>query len=128
MSSIGTNDVFARVHDDRVFLRLAKLRLVAEREALRADVSVPAASYERQATTGYGETDHINVQTERQLKSVLDDHARRALEDVESALARIDDGTYGRCTRCGVTINPERLAALPRVACCIDCQRRDGER
>ena len=128
MSSSQRNDVVARVHDNGDFLRMAKLRLLAEREALRAGAAHPAVLHEQQATTGSGETDYINVETERQLKAVLDDHARRASEDVASALARIDDGTYGRCTRCGVTIDAERLLALPRVACCIACQRRDRRR
>lgn len=128
MSSSQSNDVAARVHGEGGFLRMAKLRLLAEREALRADAVRPAVVHEQQATTGSGETDFINVQTERQLKGVLDDHARRAREDVAAALARIDDGTYGRCTGCGVTIDAERLLALPRVACCIACQRRFRKR
>jgi len=128
MSSSQANDVVARVFDDEGFLRMAKLRLLAEREALRAGAARPAIAHEQQATTGPGETDYINVETERQLEAVLDDHARQASEDVASALARIEVGTYGRCTRCGVTIDAERLLALPRVACCIACQRRSQGR
>jgi DnaK suppressor protein len=41
---------------------------------------------------------------------------------VEAALARVADGSYGTCLRCGKPIAPGRLEALPWVAHCIDCQ------
>ena len=37
---------------------------------------------------------------------------------VQDALARLDDGTYGRCAICGVEIDDERLEARPEVATC----------
>jgi RNA polymerase-binding transcription factor DksA len=46
------------------------------------------------------------------------------LRDVEAARRRMDDGTYGICTDCGVDIGFERLHAEPEAARCIDCQRR----
>ena len=123
MSSTQSTDFVAPVGVDPGTLRLVNLRLLAERSALLEENARPAVESDRQATTGSGETDYINVETERQLVAVLDAYARQALEEVESALARIADGTYGRCVRCGVSINAERLLALPRVGCCIDCQR-----
>lgn len=47
------------------------------------------------------------------------------LAEVNGALERIKDGTYGICTNCGNTINAERLEALPYAELCIDCQRLD---
>ncbi|MHB1296409.1 MAG: TraR/DksA C4-type zinc finger protein [Anaerolineae bacterium] len=44
------------------------------------------------------------------------------LVDVEAALERIDDGTYGVCRRCGQTIDGERLQALPTASFCFSCQ------
>lgn len=44
------------------------------------------------------------------------------LQQVESALERMDNGTYGQCQRCGKSINPERLEAFPYVAYDIECQ------
>jgi DnaK suppressor protein len=52
----------------------------------------------------------------------LRDHAAQQLALVEEALARLDAGTYGSCLRCGRPIAPERLAALPWAAHCIECQ------
>jgi RNA polymerase-binding transcription factor DksA len=39
------------------------------------------------------------------------------------ALDRIEDGTFGKCVRCGRQIAEERLEAIPYATRCIDCQR-----
>jgi DnaK suppressor protein len=44
------------------------------------------------------------------------------LEQVEEALAAVEDGSYGSCRGCGGTINPARLDARPETPFCIDCQ------
>jgi RNA polymerase-binding transcription factor DksA len=46
------------------------------------------------------------------------------LADVEHALRRLDDGTYGICEACGKPIDEERLAALPAARLCRDDQER----
>jgi len=48
------------------------------------------------------------------------------LDEVELALARLDDGTYGRCEACGAPIDDDRLAALPIVRTCERCDDVDG--
>jgi DnaK suppressor protein len=48
-----------------------------------------------------------------------DDTAQDLLAQYESALVRVDAGSYGVCTRCGQPIDEQRLAALPYVALCI---------
>lgn len=44
-------------------------------------------------------------------------------EQVLAALARLDDGTYGRCVTCGTTLPDERLEARPEAARCVNCQQ-----
>jgi RNA polymerase-binding protein DksA len=46
------------------------------------------------------------------------------LEQVEAALEKIEEGTYGTCEVCEKSIAPERLEALPFAALCLDCQRQ----
>ena len=46
------------------------------------------------------------------------------LREVESALVRIKDGTYGECVECGANIPYARLAANPSAARCIACQEK----
>jgi DnaK suppressor protein len=43
------------------------------------------------------------------------------LEDVERALAKLDEGTYGICDRCGRLIPEARLEARPWSVLCVDC-------
>ncbi len=58
----------------------------------------------------------------------LREAAERRVREVDAALARIDAGTFGRCTACGGPIAEARLDALPWAALCIDCQRRTVSR
>lgn len=46
------------------------------------------------------------------------------LEDVERALGKMDQGTYGRCEACGRPIPKERLEAMPTARFCVDDQER----
>ena len=55
----------------------------------------------------------------RRMPRHLDSDSLLLLHD---ALARLDDGTYGTCQRCGKPISPARLEALPWAAHCIECQ------
>jgi RNA polymerase-binding protein DksA len=53
---------------------------------------------------------------------------RDILSRVDAALARIDDGSFGQCQRCGQEISDQRLQAIPYADRCIDCaQVEDGE-
>src|SRR5664279_2956162 len=49
------------------------------------------------------------------------------LREVRAALARIDEGAYGRCLQCDDAISPQRLAAVPWASLCIKCQE-DADR
>jgi DnaK suppressor protein len=58
-----------------------------------------------------------------QRTAVLHD-VEHELVDVDRALARIDDGTYGVCEKCGQKISVARLEARPTATLCIDCARK----
>ena len=47
-----------------------------------------------------------------------------ALADVDRALAKLDEGSYGICDRCGRPITPERLEAIPSATLCVTCRSR----
>jgi DnaK suppressor protein len=48
----------------------------------------------------------------------------KTLEQVEDALQRVADGTYGKCVTCGRPIPPARLEAIPWTPYCIDDQEK----
>ena len=101
--------------------------LVAERERLiddrRETITAPdQMTYGSQAAAA-------SQVFEQQRDLALRDKSVAHLEDVEQAIERLDDGSYGRCIDCGEPIPGPRLEALPWAARCIACQtRRDRER
>jgi RNA polymerase-binding protein DksA len=52
---------------------------------------------------------------------VLTEHAEECLREVDDALARVENGTYGFCASCGADIPLQRLRALPTTELCVDC-------
>ena len=61
---------------------------------------------------------------DRELDEGLEAGAQQTLAEIDAALRRIDEGTYGICEACGKPIGAERLAAIPWTRLCIDDQRR----
>jgi DnaK suppressor protein len=55
--------------------------------------------------------------------ALLNRHIER-LRELEDALDRLEEGTYGICEDCGAAINLERLKVLPFTTCCVQCQKR----
>ncbi len=62
---------------------------------------------------------------DRELDYTLGDNSEQVLSEIDEALKRIDDGSFGTCRTCGRPIDPERLEALPWATQCIDCKRKD---
>lgn len=52
---------------------------------------------------------------------------RELLQQVNQALARIDNGTYGICANCNRPINEKRLEAIPWASLCLDCEEQLGQ-
>jgi RNA polymerase-binding protein DksA len=63
---------------------------------------------------------------DRELEDGLGEGAKQMLDDVNAALQRIADGTFGTCEVCGKPIGDARLEAIPWTRLCIDDQRRAG--
>jgi DnaK suppressor protein len=63
---------------------------------------------------------------DRELDQGLEEGVQQTLGEIDAALGRIDDGTYGRCLMCGEQISEARLRAIPWARLCIDDQRRAG--
>jgi DnaK suppressor protein len=65
------------------------------------------------------------------LELQLLDREKHLLDEIQSAVRRIEDGTYGICEGCGVQIPPKRLAAQPTATLCVQCkedEERDAKR
>jgi RNA polymerase-binding protein DksA len=65
---------------------------------------------------------------DRELDYTLEENSQHVLSEIDAALKRIEDGTYGICTNRGEQIPVERLEARPYATLCIDCQRERDRR
>jgi RNA polymerase-binding protein DksA len=52
----------------------------------------------------------------------LENNLEKQLKEVNDALKRVEDGTYGYCENCGTTISLDRLRAYPAARNCIQCK------
>jgi RNA polymerase-binding transcription factor DksA len=101
----------------------------ALRERARMLAIVDGSFDASSATWGHGETEHTAIDVERRVNGVLGTNTRVALSEVAHALARFDEGIYGRCLDCRNPIPYERLLAKPTARLCVRCQqRRDRDR
>ena len=71
--------------------------------------------------------DLASATLDREIDYSLGDNSEQVLAEIDAALKRIDDGTFGRCTKCGREIALERLEARPWASLCID-DARNAER
>jgi RNA polymerase-binding protein DksA len=111
---------------------LERFRLVLEGERDRLVHAVQAVHHdgsllEETGDLAIGSGDHIaDSATEtylRELDEGLEENAEHLLDEIDAALVRIQDGSYGLCTACGRPISKERLEALPYATLCIDDKR-----
>jgi RNA polymerase-binding transcription factor len=75
-------------------------------------------------TDDIGETASITLG--REIDYTLGENSQAVLGDIDAALRRIEDGSYGTCTNCGKEIAVGRLEAHPWASLCIDCARLNG--
>lgn len=64
--------------------------------------------------------------SQREVRVKLAACARMVLADVEAALARMDDGSYGICPRCRGPVERERLLIVPQARYCGPCRQGGG--
>jgi len=60
----------------------------------------------------------------REIDYTLGENSEQVLGEIDAALQRIEDGTYGTCVNCGGEIPVARLEAQPWASLCIDCKRQ----
>ncbi len=110
-------------------LREERTRHVQSAADLQAEADQLAAEREggdTQFDEESGEGDTINIERERDL--LLSASAQQIVDEIDRALARIANGTYGVCLPAGRRINLERLEALPYAETCVDCKARAERR
>ncbi len=98
--------------------------LEAERDELRSQLgALTAAPRDPMASVSFGK--RVGEGTSQAVERIAQVSAAKSLDaklrDVERAIAKIDEGSYGTCDRCGEAIAPERLEAIPWAVRCVRC-------
>lgn len=115
-----------------VGLDLDRFRSALEDERARLVHAVQAVHHDgslldETGDLAIGSGDHIADSASdtflRELDGSLEENADHLLAEIEAALLRIEDGSYGLCSTCGRPIDPERLEAVPYATLCIEDKR-----
>jgi DnaK suppressor protein len=114
-------------------LREIRAELEAERARALADLEIAEHDLQglmRDAGEGAGD-DQADAGASifgREYEMSLVANSRDKLDQVEHALERLDNGTYGICESCGNPIGKMRLQAAPRATLCLACKTRQEHR
>jgi RNA polymerase-binding protein DksA len=114
---------------------LAELRGELEADVVHLNKEIHDAEQEivgllRDGGDGAGndQADVGSTTLERDHEMSLANNAREMLDQIERALSRIENGTYGICESCGNAIGKGRLQAFPRATLCVSCKEREERR
>ncbi len=101
-----------RIRDALVQQRQRLLSVMRSTRAQMADKAIGLADVSDQASEGYGDELAVGLMAIEAAQ----------IEDIDAALVRIDEGTYGVCTDCGKLVPKKRLEVLPFALRCLPCE------
>jgi len=105
--------------DQQTALLDMKSKLAAEAE------SELKAERESNKDEGMDTYDLASEERDREINFILSDRDRAKDQQIDDALARLADSSYGVCESCGLEIAEERLRVLPFTRLCRDCQQEE---
>lgn len=106
--------------------RLEKERASIERQLGEHGASPSNEDIDMPSAEGFADSGQATAERSEELGFI--EQLRSMHIEVDRALARIDEGSYGKCKRCGKDIPTERLQAIPTVELCIECKQLVGSR
>ena len=98
--------------------------LEQERDDLRARLGEMGLLSGGELSFDQNFADSSQVTAERGEVEALAGNLRDSLIDVEAAIAKLDNGSFGTCENCGRPISPARLEAKPAARLCMECASR----
>lgn len=108
----------------RELLLTERTRAQQRAAALSQELAGISEAASQPGTDDEHDPEGATIAYERQHVVSLIEQAREHLAAIDEALARLDEGGYGRCEVCGQPIAPERLAARPTATRCVACASR----
>jgi RNA polymerase-binding protein DksA len=112
---------------DELYQKLKNERenVIKELEHLKADTLVPG---ELREGSPFGKKEEIASETfEFEKKLAVGSRLSELLAEIEHALQKFEQGTYGKCDICGQPIGLARLEVFPQANLCISCKSRQGK-
>ncbi len=111
---------------------LFRSRLESEHKHLTRELKQLKASVrpveERREGSPFGKREEEAAETfELEKRLALEKRLGDQLAEVEHALHKLEEGTYGLCDICGQPINPDRLEALPQANLCLSCKAKQAK-
>ena len=100
-------------------------RLLEELEQLKANVR---PTEERREGSPFGKREEEATESfELEKRLALEQQIRDHLAEVEHALRKFEEGTYGFCDNCSQPIDPARLEVLPQANLCMKCKSKNAK-
>lgn len=115
ISDAGMNDLKKALTDEKMLLE-GQLSRLGQRDPQNPNDWVPAKSDDD--TFGADRNDNADIIEEMQDNNASMNELEERLNEVTSALSKMDTGTYGVCETCNNPIEPERLNANPAARTC----------
>jgi DnaK suppressor protein len=98
-------------------------RLSREIEELDSDLSKSLEDSSEESPYDQHMAETAGVTLDREIDLTLEENARAALIQIDRALEKLENGTYGRCDKCGKPIGEGRLEVAPVATLCVECKR-----
>lgn len=112
-----------------------EVRTLLETEKQKVKIDIDQLGFDTQTGDARREGSPFGKREEEATESLefekrlaLEKQLRDQLAEIEQALKKIEDGTYGLCDICGKPIAEKRLEALPAASLCIDCKAKNEKR
>lgn len=112
---------------DKEFDQKMKAVLLEQKKEIIDQLMANNADF-RQIVEGIGAKDEVDVASDaidRKMLETVGAKDMNRLNQIDAALARIEQGRYGLCLRCGQRIGQGRLEAIPYANLCIECKAAD---
>ena len=107
-------------------MKTIKEMLLKKREDLVLEISRRSKASTESAAQDIGDIlDSVSEERTRELDLILTDREKRKLAQIDDAIDRIEENTYGLCEECGVKIPKARLKVLPFAIFCVECQEKN---
>jgi DnaK suppressor protein len=110
---------------DALRRRLLDERKRLEREIADLDADLSESLEDSSEESPYDQhmAETAGVTLDREIDLTLEENARATISQIDRALHKLDNGSYGSCDKCGKPIGRERLEAAPFATLCIECKR-----